>query len=156
MLCRLGLDGFAALLRTSDLAGAVRMTERAREMIAKINFQHGVEKEYASVSVGVIKVIVEENTTVESLLEDADGYLAKAQRSGGNKVSYNKPMADAAAAAEMSVDQALEMIANGKPEQVLSQIDGLMSRILPLLGLYTTVNVQGIKRLIAKLQEAIK
>jgi diguanylate cyclase (GGDEF)-like protein len=156
MLCRMGLDGFAALLRTSDLGGAVRMTERARDMITHINLQHGDGQQKVSVSVGVAKVITEESTTVDDLLQAAGKYLQKAQQAGGNQVGYDKASAKVAAVGDLTVEQALYLISNGQADKVSGQVDGLVQRVSPLLGLYAKVNAKGLNKLIGKLQQLIK
>ena len=156
MLCRMGLDGFAALLRTSDLGGAVRMTERARDMITHINLQHSGGTQQASVSVGVAKVVTEDSTTVDQLLDAASKYLKQAQQAGGNQVAYDKAAAKVAAVGDLTVEQALYLIANGQAGKVKGQIEGLVQRMLPLLGLYAKVNAKGLQKLLDKLQQAIK
>lgn len=156
MLCRIGIDGFAALLRTNDLAGAVRMTERAREMIANINMHHGVEKQVATVSVGVARVEVNEATTTEDLLQASNVFLSKAQHAGGNQVSYDKSMVDRPVATDLTLEQSLYLISKGQADKVAGQIDGIIQRILPLLGLYAKVNAKGVRLLIEKLSAVIK
>jgi len=155
MLCRMGLDGFAALLRTSDIGGSVRMTERAREMIESIKLQHGNGSEHATVSIGVAKLKVAEKTSVDDLLEAANGFMKKAQQAGGNQVSYDKSGEKVEAVVELTVEQALHLISNGEAAKVKGQVDGLIKRILPLLALYAKVNTKGIKQLIQKLMEKI-
>jgi len=155
MLCRINLDGFAALLRTSDLGGAVRMVERAREMIESVNLQHADGSEQASVSAGVAKLEVTDKTTVKELLLAAGIYMAQAQQAGGNQVNYDRDIAKTTSVGDLTVEQALYLISRGESNKLAGQIDGLIRRILPLLGLYARGNAEGMKRLILKLQEKI-
>jgi len=131
------------------------MTERAVDMISSINLKHGVEKEKASVSVGVAKIEITDNTSVEDLLQAAGKYLQVSQQAGGNKVSYDKSMAKASSVGDLTLEQALYLISRGESGKVTAQIDGLVKRILPLLGVYARVNPKGVKKLIEKLLGAI-
>ena len=157
IVCRMGLDGFTALLRTCDLAGAVKMTERVAGMVGKIKCQTtGIEQEHATVSVGVAKVEITDDTTVDYLLQAAEKYLRQSQQAGGNRVSYDKSMVKVEAVGNLTVDQALHLISRGESGKITAQIDGLIKRILPLLGVYVRVNPKGVKKLIEKLLAAIK
>jgi diguanylate cyclase (GGDEF)-like protein len=156
IVCRMGLDGFTALLRTCDLAGAVKMTERVAGMVKKINCQTtGIEQEHATVSIGLAKIEITDDTTVDSLLQAADKYLHMSQQAGGNRVSYDKSMVKVEAVGELTVDQALHLISRGESGKITAQIDVLIKRILPLLGVYVRVNPKGVKKLIEKLLAAI-
>jgi diguanylate cyclase (GGDEF)-like protein len=155
IVCRMGLDGFTALLRTCDLAGAVKMTERVAGMVEKIKCQTGIEQEYATVSVGVAKIEITDDTTVDYLLQAAEKYLHQSQQAGGNRVSYDKSMAKVEAVGDLTVDQALHLISRGESGKITAQIDALIRRILPLLGVYVRVNPKGVKKLIEKLLAAI-
>ena len=156
IVCRMGLDGFTALLRTCDLAGAVKMNERVLEMIGNIKCQTGVEQEHVTASVGVAKVEITDDTTVDYLLQAAEKYVHQSQQAGGNRVSYDKSMAKVEAVGELTVDQALHLISRGESGKIVAQIDRLIKRILPLLGVYARVNPKGVKILIEKLRAAIK
>jgi diguanylate cyclase (GGDEF)-like protein len=156
IVCRMGLDGFTALLRTCDLAGAVKMTERVAGMVKKINCQTtGIEQEHATVSIGLAKIEINDDSTVDSLLQAADKYLHMSQQAGGNRVSYDKSMVKVEAVGELTVDQALHLISRGESGKITAQIDVLIKRILPLLGVYVRVNPKGVKKLIEKLLAAI-
>ena len=131
------------------------MTERAREMIESIQLQHGNGSEHAPVHVGVAKLAIAEKTSVNDLLEAANGFMKMAQQAGGNQVSYDKSSEKVDAVVELTVEQALHLISNGEAAKVKGQVDGLIKRILPLLGLYAKVNAKGMKQLIQKMMEKI-
>ena len=156
MICRMGLDGFTSLLMTHDLSGAVRMVERVREMVASVKIQSGVDAIHASISAGVVKVKPDDKTTVDGLLEASGKYLTIAQKDGGNKVSFDRSQATASQVSDLTVEQALYLIAQGEGNKVKGQLEGLVKRILPLLAMYAKENAAGLKQLISKLQEKIK
>jgi diguanylate cyclase (GGDEF)-like protein len=156
LVCRLGLDGFVVLLTTCDMEGALQMSQRVREMVANVRFQHEGKKEQISVSAGVVKVYVTDETTSNDLLEASAEYLKKAQAAGGNQVSYDKSQVSVEPVGEVSLDQAVTMISRGETNKIKGQIDELVRRILPLLAVYAHTNPNGIRQLIARLQERMK
>ena len=156
LVCRMGLDGFAVVLTTCDLKGAVQMTERVRDMVSSIRFQHEGQRERITVSAGVVKTGVEEGTSSEDLLKAVTEYLKKAQADGGNQVGYDHSQVSEQPVGDLTVDQALTLISRGESNQVKGQIDVLIRRILPLLALYARLSPNGMRQLITKLQERIK
>jgi diguanylate cyclase (GGDEF)-like protein len=156
LVCRMGLDGFVTLLTTCDLSGAVQMTERVREMVASVRFQHDGQKEKLTISAGVAKLDVNAEMTADDLLQASANYLKQAQEAGGNQVCYDTSMVKVEPVGDLTLDQALTLISRGESNQVRGQIDILVRRILPLLALYARVNANGARQLIAKLQERIK
>ena len=156
LVCRMGLDGFVTLLTTCDLPGAVQLTERVREMVASVRFQHDGQKEKLTVSAGVAKVDVNAEMTADDLLQASAAYLKQAQEAGGNQVVYDKSMVKVEPVGDLTLDQALTLISRGESNQVRGQIDILVRRILPLLALYARVNTNGVRQLIEKLQDRIK
>jgi two-component system cell cycle response regulator len=156
LVCRMGLDGFAVVLTTCDLKGAVQMTERVRDMVSSIRFQHEGQKERITVSAGVVKTGVEEGTGSEDLLKAVAEYLKKAQADGGNQVGYDHSQVSEQPVGDLTVDQALTLISRGESNKVKGQIDVLIRRILPLLALYARLSPNGMRQLIAKLQERLK
>jgi two-component system, cell cycle response regulator len=156
LVCRMGLDGYVTLLTTCDLSGAVQMTERVREMVASVRFQHDGQKEKLTISAGVAKVDVKAEMSADDLLQASANYLKQAQEAGGNQVGYDKSMVKVEPVGELTLDQALTLISRGESNQVRGQVDILVRRILPLLALYARVNANGARQLIEKLQERIK
>lgn len=156
LVCRMGLDGFVTLLTTCDLSGAVQMTERVREMVASVRFQHDGQKEQLTISAGVAKVDVNSEMSADDLLQSSANYLQQAQEAGGNQVGYDKSMVKVEPVGDLTLDQALTLISRGESNQVRGQVDILVRRILPLLALYARVNPNGARQLIEKLQERTK
>lgn len=156
MVCRMGLDGFSSLLRTCDLNGAVRMTDRVRDMVSSLKLQHGVNQQNATVSAAVVRIKVEENTTVDDVLRKLKAMLVQAQDQGGNKVIYNTEEVQECSGVDLTVEQALYLISQGEPEKVGGQLNKLIRRVTPLLGLYARQDQAGIKKLIEMLQKQIR
>ena len=156
LVCRMGLDSFAVVLTTCDLKGAVQMTERVREMVSSVRFQHEGQKERITVSAGVVKTEINEDTTAEDLLKLSADYVKKARAAGGNQVDYDQSEVSEQPVGDLTVDQALSLISRGESNKLSGQVDVLIRRILPLLALYARLSPNGTRQLIAKLQERLK
>ena len=156
MLCRIGLSGFAALLRSDDLQVAVNIAERTRGMIAHLKLQVADNERGLGMSAGVAKISIEESTTVDHLMDAAAEQLQRAQKAGGNQLAYDKASLETKPAEPLELQQALDLLAAGEVRRVAAQINTLIRKIAPLLGLYAKVNAKGAKQLIEKLQAVIK
>ncbi len=156
MLCRTGLNEFAALLSTRDSAGAIRMMRRVREMVDAVSLQHQNEQVGFSASIGLAKVNVDGATRVIDLMDAAGEYLQEAQQKGGNQVSYDESAISNANTPILNVEQALYLLKKDREEQVTGQLDDLLERMRPLLELYVKNSADSARKLIEQLQALIK
>ena len=97
-----------------------------------------------------------DDLTVESLQRSANKYLAKALQAGGNQVCYEKSRDKTTDVGDLTVEQALYLIARGRANDVKDQVDGLVKRVAPLLAVYARVNADGARQLLEKLGSIIK
>ena len=156
MLCRIGLSGFAALLKSNDLQVAVNIAERIREIISHLKLQAADSERGLGMSVGIAKIEIEESTTVDDIMDAAGEQLQRAREAGGNQLAYDKSALETRPAEPLELQQALDLLAIGEARQVAAQINTLIRQIAPLLGLYAKVNPNGAKQLIEKLQAVLK
>jgi len=158
---RISLDGFAALLDTMDMEGAMGMAERVRDVVSSINVSFKEKNYKLTVSIGISQVEVVETTEISELLQISRGLMVQAQKAGGNQVISSEQAAVSKvppekAAGTISIEEALELIRKGETEAVAYQIEGLMKRILPLLVLYEKVEKHGLKEALMALRASIK
>lgn len=160
ILSRVGLDGFAALLHTTDVEGAIGMSERIRDMVAAVKINYKGKSHNITISSGLCCVEVSDDTKIDDLLERSARQLAMAQKDGGNRIVLEKESVSGKFVAEktgpLTVEEALELIRKGETETVAKQIDGVMKRILPLLVLYEKVEKHGLKEAIMALRASIR
>ena len=156
LISRISLDGFAALLDTMDMEGAVSMAERIRQAVASINVIYRDASYKLTVSVGICRADLNETTEIGDLLKASRQRLMAAQQAGGNQLVHEKAELQAPAASSISIEEALELIRQGETEAVAYQIEGLMRRILPLLTLYEKVEKHGLKEALSALRSSIK
>ncbi len=128
------LDGpcFAVMLY-ANFSGATIYAERLKETIAaaKVNFRGQSLRITASIALA---------NSVQDGLADFDGMLALAQlRLARKRAGVVQPLAEGAAQpADMSVAEALALIAQGKEALVLPQLPRLLESLQPLLALAST------------------
>ncbi|TNF99300.1 MAG: response regulator [Gammaproteobacteria bacterium] len=153
-LSRVSLNGFAALLLSSDIDGVVRMANRLRTAISTLRIKHKDHIYSVTASVGVALIEVDEQTTVAEVLRKSGAFMEEARKAGGNQVKH-----DQSALTEeycvTSIDQALLMLSRGQEEQVAAQLDDVVNMILPLLELYQQNNKEGMDNLISRLKNNI-
>lgn len=88
LVARFGGEEFAMLLPDTDLEGAVRIAEMAREAVAELRIQHApslVGKE-VSISGGVAVLSRYDGMTAEQMIIAADENLYEAKRMGRNQI----------------------------------------------------------------------
>jgi len=85
LACRIGGEEFAYLLPNTDLRGAARVAESARQRVYELGLSHPTDGTL-SVSVGVATVKPSAGTTSREFLERADAALYRAKRLGRNRV----------------------------------------------------------------------
>lgn len=88
LIARYGGEEFAIILPNTDETGAVKLAERLRAEIEKLNIPHkhsNVDRK-VTISLGVSTVIPQLNSDVDNLIIKADQALYKAKEKGRNQV----------------------------------------------------------------------
>lgn len=147
---RIGLSQFAILLPTADAAGAAIFANRFCRQVREAVVDFKGNKLSVTMSVGVLSPEPHPGATPRSVSEEANLVVKAAQSAGGNCVvteeemrkkpgklpSQSTPPPPAAAAeGNLSVEQALSFIAEGKTEVVVPHLSALRRKLAPLLRL---------------------
>ncbi len=86
--CRYGGEEFAVILPDTTLTACLPVAERIRKGIEETPLKVDDQWLHMTVSLGITTYQDKENTTVESLVKQADKYLYQAKESGRNKTCH--------------------------------------------------------------------
>jgi len=91
IVARIGGEEFVILLPNTDLQGAVKLASKLREQVAEetVKTTHGDHVQF-TISLGVA-ALENTDTTIDTLLNNADKALYQAKHSGKNRVNVYKP-----------------------------------------------------------------
>ncbi len=92
---RFGGEEFVCLLVDTDLANAIKVTERIRESLESYNFNDIAPSLLATVSIGIANY--QEFNTIQETLMGADNRMYRAKQLGRNRVIYSDNDDDVAA-----------------------------------------------------------
>lgn len=139
---RIGLASFAFLLQSTLLEGAHQLADRIRQEVQKTTFEHGGQTIQATVSIGLAEPVIDKDTRVETMVENAEFHLNAASHAGGDRVVSPLNLAeldeaDAPSHAQGTPDitQALLLIQEGKGNSLKPHLGALLAQLQPLLGL---------------------
>lgn len=152
---RIGLSQFAMLLPTADAAGAAIFANRLCRQVREAAVEVKGHKLGVTLSIGVLCPDPHPGATPRSLIEEANLVLKAAQDAGGNQVltegelrRKHSPLPSqptppptvppAAREGDMTVDQALAFLAEGKKDIVKPHLPDLRRKLAPLLKLFST------------------
>jgi len=83
---RFGGEEFVCLLVNTDIANAIKVTERIRESLASFNFSDIAPSLHSTVSIGIANY--QEYRTIQETLMSADNRMYRAKQLGRNRVIY--------------------------------------------------------------------
>jgi len=93
LFARYGGEEFAAILPTTDVAGAMALAERMRSALAHLNIAHeGSPFGSVTLSAGVAAVAAAASSSAADLLAKADAALYDAKIAGRNRVRSSGPL----------------------------------------------------------------
>ena len=130
ILCYLEKAEFCVLFPVTNAIGAIKGINRIRESIARRRIRIAGKRVPVTLSSAIYSCVADKNTSFESVNEILDKRLSEAVRQGGNcivgapRASEKRPM---------TVDKALQMIANDNTDGLADHAHDLLLDILPLL-----------------------
>lgn len=146
---RVGLARFMLLLPCADSEGAMVFANRLHERVAKINLELKDFAKAVSCSVGVSTPESHPGQTPRSVMDEVEIIMKALEKEGGNKVICDVslrqsdgqllPSAPEAPSkpdeAIASVDQAIQVLARGDRQSIISALPFLRRQLAPLLSL---------------------
>ena len=93
MVARYGGEEFAAILPETDIEGALRVAEKMRDTVARLNMRHDASKvsDKITLSIGVASMSPRGNEDPDILLAAADDALYRAKHAGRNRIEAADP-----------------------------------------------------------------
>lgn len=147
---RIGLAKFAVSLPTAEEDGAVILAERLVRAVREARIEWQGKRLPVTLSAGVMQVEFHPGQTPRSLMEEVQLVLEAAEKAGGNQAlgassrqtrsklpSAPQPPAEKAfpRVEDMSIEEALRLLAEGQEEKVRPHLGELRKKLLPLLEL---------------------
>jgi len=129
-LSYLGNAEFCILYPATNGIGAAMAINRVKEIIASRRIRIAGKQVPVSLSAAIYTDIADVDTDVESVVEVLDQRLREAIDQGGDCIVSNTNSSEDA---PISVDQALELIAQQRTDNLSSQAQALMITVMPLL-----------------------
>ncbi len=148
---RTGLAQFLISLPTAEEGGAAILANRILKTLNQTDITWHDQRLPVSISVAVLQPDPHPGQTARSVQEELNVVLEEAQKAGGDRVltasdkaarsrlpsQPERPEEEAfPRAPEPSVDEALEMLADGREEEVRAHLGGLRRKLQPLLALF--------------------
>ena len=152
-LARTAAGQFAILAPTLAANEAKVVGDRIRQQIAATAFGSSDTAVALSVSLGLAVRGIDAADTIEDYVSQAEGYLAKAQAAGGNRLLAAAQAATARKA--VSIDAALRILAKGDPQRLTPHLDSIAQQILPLLELCNQQQRWGLEAQLQAIQEKV-
>lgn len=153
ILCYLEKAEFCILFPVTNAIGAVAGINRIRESIKKKRISIAGKQVPVTFSSALYSCVANESTSYESVNLKLDKWLAEAIKKGGNRmigipeVSEKKPM---------TVDKALQLIANNNTDGLVDHARALVLDILPLLEYADQVLELSLRKLNKNLRDQLK
>ena len=140
-VARIGLAKFAMLLRDTSIDGAKELTTRILRDISTLTCKVGKNELRVTASIGLLEPVILADTTIEGLISEAEKYLDKATKAGGNRMAV-KSLRQHPVEKKMNVQTALSLLEFGHADNIKPHINELVKQLLPLLE-FMAENLEG-------------
>ena len=140
-VARIGLAKFAMLLRDTSIDGAKELTTRILRDISALTCKVGKNELRVTASIGLLEPVILADTTIEGLISEAEKYLDKATKAGGNRMAV-KSLRQHPVEKKMNVQTALSLLEFGHADNIKPHINELVKQLLPLLE-FMAENLEG-------------
>ena len=131
-VARIGLAKFAMILRDTPIDGAKDLATRILKDISALKCQVGKNEIHVTASVGLLEPVIVADTAIDDLVQDAESYLEKATKAGGNQIAI-KSLRQHPVEKEMNVQTAMTLLEFGHTENIKPHVTELVEQLLPLL-----------------------
>jgi diguanylate cyclase (GGDEF)-like protein len=122
---------FAIIAPTLGWSEAEVVCNRIRQQISESPFNNEHSDLSLTVSIGLVNHGVDKVDTIEEYLSLAEKYVAKAQAAGGNSLMATEQKK--AAKKRISIDAALRILLQGRPDALVPHLNAIAAQIIPLL-----------------------
>lgn len=133
MAARVGLAKFALFLNQASFNKAQQFARRIVKEIPCLEISPDLK---FTASVGVWEPALNENTTIDEVLEAVEKCLQQAINNGGDQMVANSALNDYIDLSEISIHHAIELIEAGKQDMVKPHLEKLRAKLKPLLKLF--------------------
>jgi two-component system cell cycle response regulator len=140
-VARIGLAKFAMLLRDTSMDGAKDLSTRILKDISALKCKVGKKEMKVTASIGLLEPVIVADTTIEALVAEAEKYLDKASKAGGNQMAV-KSLRQHPVEKEINVQTALTLLEFGHGDNIKPHIKELVKQLLPLLE-FIAENLEG-------------
>ncbi len=130
-LARTSNSHFAIIAPTLGWSEAEVVCNRIRQQISESPFNNEHSELSLTVSIGLVNHGVDKVETIEEYLSLAEKYVAKAQAAGGNSLMATEQKK--AAKKRISIDAALRILMQGRPDALVPHLNSIAAQIIPLL-----------------------
>ena len=131
-VARIGLSKFAMILRDTPIEGAKDLAARILKDISSLKCQVGKQDLRVTASVGLLEPVIVAETAVDDLVKEAETYLEKAAKAGGNQIAI-KSLRQHPVEKEMNVQTAMTLLEFGHADNIKPHVNELVEQLLPLL-----------------------
>jgi two-component system cell cycle response regulator len=140
-VARIGLAKFAMLLRDTSMDGAKDLSTRILKDVSALKCKVGKKEMKVTASIGLLEPVIVADTTIEALVAEAEKYLDKASKAGGNQMAV-KSLRQHPVEKEINVQTALTLLEFGHGDNIKPHIKELVKQLLPLLE-FIAENLEG-------------
>jgi diguanylate cyclase (GGDEF)-like protein len=131
-VARIGLAKFAMILRDTPVEGAKDLATRILKDIAALKCKVGNKELHVTASLGLLEPVIVADSAVDDLVQEAETYLEKATRAGGNQMAI-KSLRQHPVEKEMNVQTAMTLLEFGHADNIKPHVNELVEQLLPLL-----------------------
>jgi diguanylate cyclase (GGDEF)-like protein len=132
-IARMSDAEFALVCPSTALSNANLFANRLKDAVAaaKVNYREEIVEFTASV--GVANTDQDVASSIEDLFAIAEGRVQNARKQGGNRMVSSDELQTVRPTQLPSIDEALNLVANGDSERLVPHLRALLARLLPLL-----------------------
>ncbi|MCG6887568.1 MAG: diguanylate cyclase [Proteobacteria bacterium] len=131
-VARVGLAKFAMLLRETTMEDATETARRILDQISKLKFDINGNKLNVTSSIGLLEPHIDEEISIEAIIQETEKYLSKAAAAGGNQVVV-KSLQKIPTDKKVSIQTALRLLEFGHTDTIKPHINSIVKQLLPLL-----------------------